>query len=95
MLNNLFSGAASETEIPDIEAEMSTWFKEPVLYEGLIVTRSTAFQLCAETTHSWAEMDAINDLERFETAGMQVLDAATAYSHIYQRDHYRSFGRDV
>ncbi len=85
------------------DTAMLAWLSEPVLYEGLIVQRRAAFQLCAAQEQCWRFLDRINDLPRAEVPpGAIILSAGGAYGilsaasqQLALQEMYANPGRDV
>lgn len=94
-MNTLFDPAPDD-EDPD----MRRFLDEPVLYDGHLVARSTAYQLCLNEHQSWSSMERVTALPRaIVSPGKRVIGAAMAFTQAALRDQYKHMtlnpGRDV
>jgi hypothetical protein len=84
---DLFEDAALTSILDDVDEDpdMLGFFNQPVVYDGMLVTRNAAYQLCGEEKLGWARMATINDLPVADHIDDWIMSAAEAYACKMQR----------
>ncbi len=91
-MNELFSTPEPDDDDPD----MKRFYDEPVTYEGMLVSRSTAYRLCMNEHRCWRSMDRVTKLPRSTVSpGKAILGLEAAFLASAQAQYPSNPGRDV
>jgi hypothetical protein len=75
---------------------LEAWYNDPVYYDDMLVTRSTAFELCLDEHRGWEMMAIIQKLEPTTPSSFDhLMSAAEAFTYTCQRPAPANVTRDI